>query len=284
MRRIKSPASDIRKFATDIMIFDSMADLSGYASANYSGEHAQDNDRPEFYGGTYGKACERTLRGDLSLVEESDRLMSKFEQLAYDTQRRSWTDDVVGAIPNVPAFVAGHPLNMRRRTAAASDVAPIVVYVDLFASCGFSHKQIAARGAAALALVRILSMRRPVELFAGCSTEGREGTKLHISPIVKIDSTPLDLARAAYALTSPEFLRRVMFGMCHHMGAKKHIFAPEHYFGRAAFAPALGEGELLLLPPMIGAPSYSDALAWNDPERWIAEKIRAAAPEILEAA
>jgi hypothetical protein len=88
--------------------------------------------------------------GDLSGVAKSDALLAKMEQYALPTSRREWRDDVCGSIPNVPAFIAGHPLSMRRRARSENEASPIAIVADLSTSAGISADDLSRRGAAIL--------------------------------------------------------------------------------------------------------------------------------------
>jgi len=74
-----------------------------------------------------------------------------------------------------------------------------------------SASDLERRGAAILAIVRVLSARRPVELWAGTMTDAdnRKNASAHFS---RIETAPLDLARAAFVLVSPAFPRQLCYG------------------------------------------------------------------------
>lgn len=269
MQALKTPAGIIP-------MFDDLSDLADHATVN--ADRAKESDR--FAGGSLIQAVKFMREGDLSRVKSSNQLLDKFESLAFPTPARAWSDDVCGSIPNVPAFIAGHPLAMRRRIRQDNTAAPITVFVDLFASASFNHKQIERRGAAALALVRILSARRPVELYLGFSTANNKNEL--VCPIVKIDTAPLDLARGAFALVSPMFLRRPMFVAAYTHGGGGSLPA---YQGdlKAALAPIFSGSHLLICPRMFGN-KQTPTDAWVNPAAFIDKAIQEAAPELIEAA
>jgi hypothetical protein len=157
---------------------------------------------------TAEKAMECARNGDASLVARSDEYLSALEIEAPTSQAWRTLDSVVGAFPNVPAYLAGNPHNMRLRRRTNVDTAPLTIVVDIGSSAGVSQDQLLKRGAALLALVRVLSNLRPVELYA--TTMLGSDTEAHIT-IVKIDTTPLDLARAAFMLSHPAYGRGLMY-------------------------------------------------------------------------
>lgn len=257
--------------------YDSMSDFAANSPPSRKSEREQAS-ATKFAGGDHTTSRARLTEGDLSMVAPSDAFLSKFENLVQETARNAWRDDVCGSIPNVPAFIAGHPLAMRRRTREACETAPITVFCDAFASYSFSLKDITTRGAAVLALVRILSTRRAVTLYVGCTSHNHDGNSYVVA--VRMDTQPLDLARAAYALASPLFLRRPMADALKAIGCEGSMAAPtEDDMGSTAqnIAGAItADGPAIIAPAMIG---HADVC--RNPEAWIIAQIRAAAPEML---
>lgn len=255
-----------------VKVFASLTETADYARRAKAPVSRESSD--SFCGGDMETALRLCRNGDLSGVAASDKLLSKFEELAYDTERLVWIDDVCGSIPNVPAFVAGQPLAMRRRVKRSSEYGVIRVVVNLFASWSFSHEDIQRRGAAVLALARILSMRRPVELYVSfMSSLGEKDTAV----LTRIDTAPLDLAHAAFAMTSPMFMRRVCFAIAEDMGGGSS-FPPLRRGALAEIAAqAFGEGQTILVDGI----RNSDAQVVADPQKWIIDRIRETAPEML---
>jgi hypothetical protein len=152
-------------------------------------------------------ACDMAKTGDIKLVEKSDKLLSQFERFSFDAPLKAWQRDVAGQRPDVPAFIAGHPAAMRRRVRLVSQAAPLAVLVDLTMSAGVSNSDIERRGAAILALCRILAGRRPVELWAGCMTDanGKDACAM----FARIDTAPLSRAKCSIALRAARMASKV---------------------------------------------------------------------------
>jgi len=171
-----------------------------------------------WYGDTFDSFQHKVMVGDQSLVAESDTFLEKLEDQTPHSLGWRNVDDVVGAVPNVPAFIAGHPQCMRRRERTRKDTAPLAIYMDLTSSGGISERDVTRRGVALLALTRVLIERRPVELWVGASLgcPHRSGTVAW-----RIDTAPLDLARAAYHVGATAMSRGFGYAICqHHMGTK----------------------------------------------------------------
>lgn len=248
--------------------FDSIAELADNArdmmGPGYLGKRAH-----EWNGHvSTDRALDLLRNGDLSAVAASDALLEKFEQYSPSTSRRAWTDGVCGAIPNVPAFVAGQPLNMRRRIRSESEFSPLAIVVDLTTSASITADQIRARGIAILALVRALSAVRPIELWACVMLDADSRTNCS-TVAFRIETAPLDLARAAHILTHASVPRRLLYGIAE----KAHRFAGGWPYDKKAshrphmaaiIAPAFSHvTETLCVPSLLNADeSVTNPVAW----------------------
>lgn len=164
---------------------------------------------PPWAGGTLNQTLDWMRNGEESAVKASDALLSKYEHMFKITGTKFTTiDDVAGSVPNVPAYLAGHPLTMRRRQRHQSEQAPLVVTVDTMPSAGVSVDAIKERGNAILALVRILSSVRPIELWAGSCNAPSASNAVTNCFYVRIDTAPMDLAKASFLLAHPAFPRQ----------------------------------------------------------------------------
>ena len=236
-------------------------------------DKARLNSDSDFYDGkSFIEAVKLASTGDLSRVPESDRLLSEYEALSFQSSRRAWTDDVVGALPNVPAYVAGLPMCMRRRSPQPSESAPVAILVDLTCSTFFTSDMIARRGAAILALVRCLSSRRNVELWAG-TIVGADGDFNGVALFSRVETSPLDLATAGYVLQSGAYLRRLHYALSRTYGFEggwafdSHTASREHL--AALMRPAMPHiAESVIVPAM----HESDIIS-TDPQAWIKHKL-----------
>lgn len=271
-----SPLENLKSRKVFHWLFDSMTEAADTCESNnqYSGEGNSDG----WCGGhNWRTALNVARKGDLSGVAASDALLEEMEY-PLATERRTWEDAMAGAIPNVPAFIAGRPLAMRRKIRAASDAAPIAIIADLSTSGSIDAKQARRRGAAILALVRALSQRRPIELWVTAGLDANYGEDAGFIS-VRIDTAPLDLAHAAHALTHVGFPRRILYGL-----AKEFGFSGQWPFNshraltrsemEACFAPAFAHAsETLCLPGIHG---HDESL--TNPQEWLRKQIEAHDP------
>jgi hypothetical protein len=199
--------------------------------------------------------------GNESYVKRSDEFLSSIEdQIPLS---RGWrnVDDVVGAVPNVPAFLAGHPQHMRRRARVDVETAPLSIFMDLGSSMSISKELILKRGIVLLALVRMLSTHRAVDLWVGsCLSDGwQTGTCAW-----HIDTTPLDLARAAFHIADASMSRLFAYAMCETM-VNKHLGSHPNNLAKhmQKVKAVAGWHDILLLPPIsMYDPMVANPMGW----------------------
>lgn len=164
-------------------------------------------------GSTPAETQGRLDAGSAKATAACDRLLGQMESVGFATSRFATVAAVAGGAPCVPAFLAGNPLAMRRRVKISDDAAPLAVVVDIGVSASVKAATIERRGAAALALVRLLAATRPVTLWAvvgqRASLYSDHATDAAFG--VQIETAPLDVARAAWLLASPDAFRRAGF-------------------------------------------------------------------------
>ncbi len=143
------------------------------------------------------------LQGDMKYVDEAIALSLEV------IESSSWkvVNDVTGAMPDVPAMLAGYPLAMRRRQRSTSDMSPLTVVIDLTTSQGVGQTVIRQRATAILALVRILTAQRPVTCYVGVALSTNIGRSASISLYWPLETLPLSLAHAGAILGSSAVAR-----------------------------------------------------------------------------
>ncbi len=170
-------------------------------------------------------AKQGTLQGRSEGMDAAEAMIDKIEHENITSYQSQWSDNVAGAFPIVPAAIIGSPFSMRVKNDFASSQAPIRIYASCCTSAGVDAPKLAKRGAAILALVLKLTETRTVELYIVAELEGSSKNGLSAIPCVRIDTSPLDIKAATYALTSPAFLRQLCFKAA----------APHGYSGRWAY-------------------------------------------------
>lgn len=261
----------VQRDATENFVVCDIDGLAQFARAQFSKKtHAK-----EWSGNlSYDDAIARCETGDLAAVPASEKLLEKIETLVPES--RSWRtfDAPVGAVPNIPQFLAGNPYNMRMRKRTASASAPLSIVVELVASGGIDADDCMKRGVAMLALVRMLSNIRPVELWTVIAI-GKRSQRSSIC--LRLDTAPLDLAHAAHILSHPSVFRMVGYKSLsarfyNNNWAGQWAFANHSlhmHTAKESYARVLNPGnDVLYVPPMHLHDKYITA-----PTQWLQEML-----------
>lgn len=174
---------------TPVAIFPDFEHMSDYLKSK----------KPLGYGYKYSITRKALATGDAKLAAKAETLLASIEtESLYSDSVSQWGRSVSGALPDVPAYLAGVPTNMRRRT-PQQGLAPLTVVVETFMSGGVTDECRERRSVAILALVRKLAMTgHAVDLWlAHTSRPGETATCL-----VRVESQPLDLARAVWGFAA----------------------------------------------------------------------------------
>jgi hypothetical protein len=251
-----------------------VCDMSGFIAAAESVPQCERGSGGSWFGGkSYAESLENVRSGDLAGVADADKFLADMESHVFVSRQFRVFDDVVGAVPNIPAYLAGVPQNMRRRTRQPTSTAPLSVFVNLTSSAGIGAADLYKRGAAILALVRLLSNVRAVELW-GFVGLGDSRTGNYVA--VRLDTAPLDLARAAHVLTHTSVARGLGYGIATHRfnagGAWPYSdvkLSRKH--GAEILARVTYPGsDVLLIPPIF----LTDDCVKN-PVKWIRDMLQA---------
>jgi hypothetical protein len=223
-----------------------------------------------------GETDADTLRmsdtGDTRLVPTAQALMDKLDH-AVSTPRRMWDRSPAGAFCVVPDVLAGLPTPMRRQVFTADERAPIAIYAVTGSSGGINASHLAKRGTTILALVMALARVRPISLFQLDFSGGRKDGETIIC--TQINTTPLDLATACYAMTSSGFARRLVYSVMEEANGHSGAWPPGYYGNPEPYLR--GVHQKLGLDPkytlMIDAARLHDTLL-VDPIKWLNDQVR----------
>jgi len=265
-----------------IKSFDSVQDVIRCAVENRC--YSTSNDREDFYGDeTADQAIQHGLTGNDSLVSKAEQIMDKIN-INVESMRPSWERGHAGMFPIVPAYLAGDPQSMMNRVMTESDMAPLSLYVNLVSSQGVTPEKLEQRGIAIRALAMSLVKIRPLNLhlYYSCSGVG-DRSKGNNVLICRVNTTPLDLATAAWSLTSQGFARRVCMWMTsRYVAETKSEFKegatvswPEGYdaplgveYGKRLGAILSPTERFLNIPGV----HWKDT-TFDDPQRWVLDRI-----------
>lgn len=254
--------------------FDALEDYAAYLAGPVAAapcEHWTE-DGGSFHGATSSETLERVRGGDLARVALADAMLAHLEDsIGFEARRWRTVASVAGGAPNIPAFLAGAPMTMRRRVRMLDAAAPLTIALEIGVSQSVDAATIARRGAAALALARIAAGQRPVALWAYSAARCGDGNAAAYA--VRLDTAPLDLARAAWLLCSPEACRRASFATCSSLaGWRKNN-------GTVRWLDKHTEAVASILPALTGAADLVSVVGLNTAEGKQAFKTDEAAAE-----
>lgn len=203
-KRVSNIQVGPKKIRAKLVTYDGFPDFAAHMRSQEATAAVKAHADGNWAGANYSDFLERTAIGAPHMVRETERFMGKVSTPVVKAKRKERVMDVTGPVVNVHQAYAGNPMCCIRKRKVISELAPVSIYVDVICSAGVKHEQIIRRGAAVMALVRQLSVVRPVELFA---VYGGIPSKENIAVKLRIPTTPLDLSRAAFALVDPSFMR-----------------------------------------------------------------------------
>jgi len=224
-----------------------------------------------WYGETKDETVRRSLQGDTSLVARAETMLAELDT-AVETPRRQWERSPAGAFCSVPDLLAGLPTPMRRQVYVPNDRAPLTLLVSTTCSGGISADVMQRRGIVILALTMALARIRPISLHVLATMDGYGGETVFTA---QINTTPLDLATACYALTSVGFARRITYELARGLNGFTGAWPKGYGYGNPkvyndALVPRLGYDpkDTLLIP---AAELHDRMLQW--PIEWVNEQI-----------
>lgn len=261
--------------------FETMASFADWMRPDRCLRMFQGQPACEWTGGTDCAGALHMLRnGDKSQVANAERLLSTFD-IRIETAGSVMEVGVAGFCPSVPDFLGGSPESMFYMGEAPNAAAPLKVIVDPTSSSAVKASILSKRGTSILAAVMALSATRPVTLEMACVMDCDEDRRANAGGNrfsvlrVGVNSAPLDLGSACFALSHPAFARLLMYG------ASQTLFgAPIQWpelrgvdmrntrseATRVATLQAMGEDpdQVLFIP----AAHLTDELV-TDPKQWI---------------
>ena len=194
---------------TTVTRYDSWSDLIAFCESRSNAWYAKTNTYASELGtDSYASLMRLMHTGDETHVPKALALLDAIERILVEgATKLSWSPAPYGAYPCVPDYIAGFPENMRTLTPSAI-ANPANIYVSLSIPGFASTEQLIARGAAIMALVMVVQQTRPTNLYLmlDANIESGRSNKIVIAPI---DTNPLSVAHASYALCHKGFLRRV---------------------------------------------------------------------------
>ena len=237
---------------------------------------------------TYKQLADRIEAGDDLAAAEIEKVTSKIESHLLMTTGSAVHDDVMGAVPNVPAFLTGSPLCMRTRHAAKTGRGPISLFLETTTSSGFSGRERITRIAAMVSLARALAIHRPLNLWFNL-TWGGMGKLTQTS--IQIETNPIDITRLAALCANLETVNSLGSRMSNE-DCKIHAAQTGMYWGSWAYDVPILErkfaGEILarVISPGSEVAYLPAGLLGADqlekPEEWVESMLKKFAPYLYD--
>lgn len=239
-----------------------------------------------------GVSTEEAMRlakeGDVSLVQKAENLVGK--HLAHHLASglgEAWGPSIAGNRVIVPAYLANSPLSMARKQKRDRHVNTMSIYVSTVSEYKIPAEKLLYRGCVILALLSYLqSMRISTDLYMVAELDslyrGGPDNDGESFVAVQVESRPLDLSVAGFAIAHPAFGRHLQYAYAaQNMGYLNSW--PRKWFELGAAYSGTGNSKkyeahvrqvLDMQPHDIWVPSVvsGDELL-NDPEKWLSARI-----------
>lgn len=188
--------------------FDSLAAFM----EDFRARGAKIANKPDWTGETREEVRSSVENGNVSAVPKAEALLDKVSaDLALSGLAPRWGRSVVGAFPDVPAFLGGAPECMLRRSPDRGPLGAINVYYSPITAAVTTPEESFRYGVTVLAAVMALSRVRPVNVYYF--------TPLGIGDhVIRLRTDPMVLSESAYILTSAGFYRSVSYEYAHGFG------------------------------------------------------------------
>jgi hypothetical protein len=157
------------------------------------------------------EAWDLAMKGDLSVVSRATGAVDKLNaNTVAMSPRAAFLPDFAGSRVSVPRYLGGVPTAMMRRQKAELANPHVSIYVGIVCSAALSAEQMLTRGTTILSLLESLTARKmSVDLFLFAEMHGSKDGWLY--QVIKVDSRPLDLSSAGFAIAHPAFARNVTY-------------------------------------------------------------------------
>lgn len=215
------------------------------------------DDLDPFEGAKQGVRLLKT--GDDTFVEEARKLLQEFSE-GIVSPHFTWEHNMVGAFPDVPAYLSGDPENMWFKANNPSDRTPLRIYVGIGCSWSITPDQLRQRGIVLAALAMALSEVRPIYITPFANSYDYSGTN-HGMFSWDISTSPLVLSELLAVMSDVRIVRYVWIPLI-----KK--FFPPTAAGvpfvdiRRQHIPNIRDEDLYIAPISSRDPLLDDPITW----------------------
>lgn len=190
--------------------FESLGEYAGACRKANVGKRCRGGGEAWDAGVTPSEAIELAETGDPRLVSAQSEAVNRVAAGLAATPTMTSVRAMSGARVDVGAYLGGSPRCMVRRVRAPRPVRHVAVYVNGACGADISARNMLVRGATVVGLLEALQTQQiGVDLFLVVGTHGRSDGSCF--QVIRIDSQPLDLSVASFAIAHPAFTRNVAY-------------------------------------------------------------------------
>ncbi len=294
MRRVQIfGLRQVKPSDTTFVVFDSLSELKRYAGTigNRSGGPTVLEYEEKFLGGvSINDALEQITQPHDDLAGKTLEVTDSLRDLVAQATERVRDFHYFGR-PNVPRALANLPKASVRYREDNTTTSPLTVVVDTTSSALTSEEVLEKIGVYTCAAVSVLSIMRPVALYAMTIGAHKPSTGKEVQGFaVRLPSSPMDLPRVAWMLSSDKFCR----GICYTIGRNitegseaypvNNIKWPSgdgKYFLREDYVDWLrttfGSEVLYFGPKVSSNPDFADIR--RNPDKWVRDTVERYSPQ-----
>lgn len=294
MRRVQiCGLQNTKPSETSFVVFDGLTDLKRYA-----GEIGKRTNGKEvlafgdkFLGGTsINNALEQITQPHGDLAKTTAEVMDSLRDLVAEATEKVRDFHYFGR-PSVPRALANLPKASVRYREDNTTTSPLTVVVDTTSSAATTRRELETIGVYTCAAVAILSIMRPVALYAMTigAHEPKDGKDVQ-GFAVRLPSAPMDLPRVAWLLSSNRFCRGICYTIGRnildsssalHVGTIRWPDGDTEYFLRPGYVDWLRTtfgSEVLHFGPKVSVnPDFADIV--SNPDKWVRDTVERFSPQ-----
>src|SRR3990167_6838112 len=216
---------------------------------------------------SFQDALSKATVGDESYVIEAEKLIARLDVDLPETKACETVRSTYGGRVSLSDWLTGAPTPMRRRKRSQSDIAPLKIVVSTTCHATVTAETMKQRGAAILALLLKVQQIRPVQLFLLAEMHGvRDGWHYQL---IRVESQPLAVGVAAFALCHVGFARQLTYSLARHLDRfnggfpdGRETFRTDKYPAMRRERLGLAEQDIVVATLDQDDPLISDPVAW----------------------
>ncbi len=249
---------------------------------SFGGSYGGGSQGYEWDGGVgFKDAIRFSKEGDPNIVSKYvstvDKLVNEYQ--FRNDNRTAYRPSVAGSRVSVQDYLAGSPTSMRRRVPQEMQNRSVNIYVGTTCAAGIPADKMMERGATILSLLEFLQTSQvSVELYLLAETHG--ATDGDLIQVIQVESHPLNLSTAGFAIAHPAFARQVTYCHAYNIDDFNGMWGrSQGYFGQSdeqangyteKLAVAIGMSPAdIYVPP----PKYYHGDIFTNPDKWLEERI-----------